>query len=130
PRWRGVVPVGARQRRRSDGRVESATPRRCWPLEYPRSAGGPLRLRALRALRGIHAGVERRNAAAVSPGILQRRRIEDPGGMSDTKQAPTRVLSADDEPRGRARIRMLLADEPWVEIVAETADGPSTVAAI
>lgn len=50
--------------------------------------------------------------------------------MSDTKQARTRILIADDEPLGRARIRMLLAEEPWVEVVAETADGPSTVAAI
>ena len=49
--------------------------------------------------------------------------------MTDTTQARTRILIADDEPLGRARIRMLLANEP-VEIVAETADGPSTVAAI
>ncbi len=50
--------------------------------------------------------------------------------MTDTALTRTRVLIADDEPLGRARIRMLLADEPWVEIVGETADGPSTVAAI
>jgi two-component system LytT family response regulator len=50
--------------------------------------------------------------------------------MSDTAQERTRVLIADDEPLGRARIRMLLANEPWVEVVAETADGPTTVAGI
>ena len=50
--------------------------------------------------------------------------------MTETAQARTRVLIADDEPLGRARIRMLLADEPWVDIVGETADGPTTVAAI
>jgi len=50
--------------------------------------------------------------------------------MTDTPQARTRILIADDEPLGRARIRLLLAEEPWVEIVGETADGPSTIAAI
>ena len=50
--------------------------------------------------------------------------------MTDTIQVRTRVLIADDEPLGRARIRMLLANEPWVEIVAETADAPTTVAGI
>jgi two-component system, LytTR family, response regulator len=50
--------------------------------------------------------------------------------MTETTQERTRVLIADDEPLGRARIRMLLADDPWVEVVAETADGPTTVAGI
>jgi two-component system LytT family response regulator len=50
--------------------------------------------------------------------------------MTDTAQVRTRVLIADDEPLGRARIRMLLANEPWVEVVAETADAPTTVAGI
>jgi len=50
--------------------------------------------------------------------------------MTDTPPARTRILIADDEPLGRARIRLLLAEEPWVEIVGETADGPSTIAAI
>ncbi len=50
--------------------------------------------------------------------------------MTDAPQARTRVLIADDEPLGRARIRMLLADEPWIEVVAESADGPTTIAAI
>src|SRR4029450_4095554 len=49
--------------------------------------------------------------------------------MPDTTPPRPRILIADDEPLGRARIRMLLANEP-AEIVAETADGPSTVAAI
>jgi two-component system, LytTR family, response regulator len=50
--------------------------------------------------------------------------------MTDAAPAKTRVLIADDEPLGRARLRMLLAQEPWIEIVAECADAPSTVAAI
>lgn len=50
--------------------------------------------------------------------------------MSDAAIPKTRVVIADDEPLGRARLRMLLADEPWIEIVAECADGPSTIAAI
>ncbi len=50
--------------------------------------------------------------------------------MTDATGTRTRVLIADDEPLGRARIRMLLAEEPWLEVVAETSDGPSTVAAI
>lgn len=50
--------------------------------------------------------------------------------MSDDAPVKTRVLIADDEPLGRARLRMLLAQEPWVEIVAECADAPATIAAI
>ena len=50
--------------------------------------------------------------------------------MTETTPVRTRVLIADDEPLGRARIRMLLSSEPWVEVVAETADGPTTVAGI
>ncbi|MFL6278771.1 MAG: LytR/AlgR family response regulator transcription factor [Vicinamibacterales bacterium] len=50
--------------------------------------------------------------------------------MTDEASAKTRVVIADDEPLGRARLRMLLANEPWIEVVAESADGPSTIAAI
>jgi len=50
--------------------------------------------------------------------------------MTDELQAKTRVVIADDEPLARARLRMLLASEAWVEVVAESADGPSTIAAI
>lgn len=50
--------------------------------------------------------------------------------MTDAPLAKTRVVIADDEPLGRARLRMLLADEPWIEVVAECADGPATIAAI
>jgi two-component system, LytTR family, response regulator len=50
--------------------------------------------------------------------------------MTDDARVKTRVIIADDEPLGRARLRMLLADEPWVELIAECADGPSTIAAI
>src|SRR6476661_9409305 len=50
--------------------------------------------------------------------------------MTDDRAVKTRVLIADDEPLGRARLRMLLAQEPWIDIVAECADAPTTVAAI
>ena len=42
----------------------------------------------------------------------------------------TRALIADDEPLARQRLRMLLADEEWVEVIGEAKDGASTVAAI
>jgi two-component system, LytTR family, response regulator len=44
--------------------------------------------------------------------------------------AKTRVLIADDEPLARERIRMLLADEDWIDVVAECADGTSAIGAI
>jgi two-component system, LytTR family, response regulator len=50
--------------------------------------------------------------------------------MTNEAAAKTRVLLADDEPLGRARLRMLLAEEARIEIVAECADAPTTVAAI
>jgi two-component system, LytTR family, response regulator len=42
----------------------------------------------------------------------------------------TRVIVADDEPLARERLRMLLGEEGWVEIVAECQDGQETIAAI
>jgi two-component system LytT family response regulator len=42
----------------------------------------------------------------------------------------TRVLLADDEPLARERLRMLLAGEDWIEIVAECQDGVEAIAAI
>lgn len=42
----------------------------------------------------------------------------------------TRVIVADDEPLARARLRMLLTPESWLEVIAECADVPSTIAAI
>ncbi len=42
----------------------------------------------------------------------------------------TRVVIADDEPLARQRLRLLLADEPWIELVAECPDAPATIAAI
>ena|SRR5689334_10988018 len=50
--------------------------------------------------------------------------------MTDESPAKTRALIADDEPLARARLQMLLADEPWIEVVGEASDAPSTVAAI
>jgi two-component system, LytTR family, response regulator len=50
--------------------------------------------------------------------------------MTDDKTAKTRVIIADDEPLARARLRLLLSEEPWVEVIAECSDGPSTVTAI
>ncbi len=43
---------------------------------------------------------------------------------------PIRVLIADDEPPARSRLRHLLAPDPEIEIVGETASGTETVAAI
>ena len=40
------------------------------------------------------------------------------------------VLIADDEPVARAGMRYMLADAEWLEVVAETGDGPATVEAI
>jgi two-component system LytT family response regulator len=42
----------------------------------------------------------------------------------------TRVIVADDEPLARERLRMLLDEAGWVEIVAECQDGTQTIAAI
>jgi two-component system, LytTR family, response regulator len=50
--------------------------------------------------------------------------------MTDAPPAKIRVVIADDEPLARARLRMLLADEPWIEVVAECGDGAATIAAI
>lgn len=50
--------------------------------------------------------------------------------MTDQQPAKTRVIIADDEPLARARLRMLLAEEPWIDVIAECSDGPSTVNAI
>ena len=50
-----------------------------------------------------------------------------------TSTAPverTRVIVADDEPLARERLRMLLGEEGWVEIVAECQNGNETIAAI
>jgi two-component system LytT family response regulator len=50
--------------------------------------------------------------------------------MTDTKPARIRALIADDEPLARERLRMLLANEDWLEVIEECADGISAVAAI
>jgi len=42
----------------------------------------------------------------------------------------TRVLIADDEPLARERLRMLLGQESWVEIVAECENGTDAIGAI
>ena len=41
-----------------------------------------------------------------------------------------RSLIVDDEPLGRERLEMLLADEPDIEIVGQCGDGPSAVSAV
>ncbi len=50
--------------------------------------------------------------------------------MTDEPPLKTRVIIADDEPLARARLRMLLAEESWLDVIAECSDGPSTIAAI
>ena len=50
--------------------------------------------------------------------------------MSESQTPRTRALIADDEPLARERLRMLLADEDWIEVVGEAADGPAAIKAI
>jgi two-component system LytT family response regulator len=50
--------------------------------------------------------------------------------MSTAVARRTRVVIADDEPLARERLRMLLAAEPWVDVVRECNDGTAAVAAI
>jgi two-component system LytT family response regulator len=50
--------------------------------------------------------------------------------MTDDARPPIRVIIADDEPLGRERLRLLLAEESWIDLVAECADSPSAIAAI
>jgi two-component system LytT family response regulator len=50
--------------------------------------------------------------------------------MTESPASNIRVVIADDEPLARQRLMMLLATEPWVEVVAQCADGPSTITAI
>src|SRR5690349_15577917 len=61
---------------------------------------------------------------------LGPRSVSYTSGMTDVQPTKTRVLIADDEPLGRARLRMLLAEEPWIEVIGECPDGPATIAAI
>jgi two-component system LytT family response regulator len=49
--------------------------------------------------------------------------------MTDLKP-PARVVIADDEPLARERLRTLLADQPWVQIVAECKNGTEVVDAV
>jgi two-component system LytT family response regulator len=44
--------------------------------------------------------------------------------------AKTRVVVADDEPLARERLRMLLHNESWIELIAECQDGPEAIRAI
>jgi two-component system LytT family response regulator len=41
-----------------------------------------------------------------------------------------RAIIADDEPLARKKLRNLLSEIDWIEVVEETADGPSTVRAV
>lgn len=50
--------------------------------------------------------------------------------MTDSVTVPIRVIIADDEPLARERLRLLLAEEPWIDLVAQCADSPSAIAAI
>ena len=50
--------------------------------------------------------------------------------MTETAPAKVRVLIAADEPLARDRLRLLLADEDWTELVGQCPDGPAAVAAI
>jgi len=59
---------------------------------------------------------------------MSRSTSDGPGGT--TPPAPLRVLVADDEPLARDCVRLALAGEPGVEVVAECGDGLEAVAAI
>jgi two-component system LytT family response regulator len=50
--------------------------------------------------------------------------------MTEAQLTKTRAVIADDEPLARQRLRMLLAEEPWIDLVAECVDAPTAIAAI
>ena len=50
--------------------------------------------------------------------------------MTEAPITRTRAVIADDEPLARQRLRMLLAEEPWIDLVAECVDAPAAIAAI
>jgi two-component system LytT family response regulator len=47
-----------------------------------------------------------------------------------TAAPPVRALIADDEPLARQRLRLLLGEAPWLQVVGEARDGATAVAAI
>lgn len=50
--------------------------------------------------------------------------------MTTPTGARIRALIADDEPLARERLRMLLADEDWIEVIDEAGDGRAAIDAI
>ena len=50
--------------------------------------------------------------------------------MNEPKGARVRTLIADDEPLARERLRMLLGEEDWIEVVGEATDGLQAIDAI
>lgn len=50
--------------------------------------------------------------------------------MTDPRASKVRALIADDEPLARERLRTLLANEDWLEIVQEVGDGHAAIEAI
>src|SRR5690606_182189 len=57
-------------------------------------------------------------------------RFHDPRGMTEPRASKVRALIADDEPLARERLRTLLANEDWLEIVQEVGDGHAAIEAI
>src|SRR5687767_13844048 len=78
----------------------------------------------------IRPGPECRNAPSLSLCPGDRRRDRHPGRMTEAQLTKTRAVIADDEPLARQRLRMLLAEEAWIDLVAECVDAPAAIAAI
>ena len=102
------------------------------PLEHPRPPRVPVRQRAPARVLGrtrrpggsdaeFHASTSAARPDAAASGAWHDR---------SPRRRGTRVLVADDEPLARERLRMLLAAEPWLELVAECQNGPEAIDAI
>lgn len=50
--------------------------------------------------------------------------------MTNSRNGRVRALIADDEPLARERLRMLLANEDWLEVIEEVGDGMGAITAI
>src|SRR5438876_11738393 len=70
-------------------------------------------------------------SSRVYPFVTPRRWNPASDPMTDGQNPPTmRVVIADDEPLARKKLRILLASEDGVEIVAECKNGKQTIAAL
>ena len=109
-------------------RAQPAPRRR--PFEHARSARVPVRRQPRLEFPGRRRGTHRADAVPLFTADRRQHRAGAGRMSGDAAARVIRVLIADDEPLARERLRMLLADEQNVEVVAECADGPTAVAAI